>query len=223
MLNGRDCLPEQLDKQGRIAQSREPWEVRDVTRSTDRVRWGELGGYVIALGGLAALVCLVAFPGATYLISLSVMVLGLLPVMVSCYELGGRTPEGPARVALTLGSGAVLVFVADTLANAAGIVTFDESRAATGAFAVVAASMVVFGSWLAVAPILAGRWLPPVPRWLGVACGLGWAVAGIGLLLGGSTHPLVAPGGIGYQLLFPAWGLLIARRFRAIGSEAAPS
>jgi hypothetical protein len=180
-----------------------------VTARNARIRWGEFGGYVIALGGLAAVVCIIVLPGPPYLISLAVMALGLVPVMLAFYELGGRTPEGPARVALTLGAASLLVFGVDTLALAAGLVTFDESRAATGAFALAAGSMLVFGLWLAGAPLLAGPWLTPIPRWLGVACGLGWSVAGFGLLLGGSTHPLVAPGGIGYQLLFPVWGLVI--------------
>jgi hypothetical protein len=111
------------------------------------------------------------------------------------------------------------VFAGDTLALAAGLVTFDESRAATGAFAVVAGAMIVYGLWLSVAPILAGDWLRPLSRWLGVVAGLGWAAAGLGLVLGGSNHPLVAPGGVGYQLLFPVWGLVIARLFGAIRSE----
>jgi hypothetical protein len=176
---------------------------------------------VIALGGLAALVCIIALPGPAYLISLAVMALGLVPVMLAFYELGGRTPERLARVALTLGAATVLVFGADTLAFAAGLVTFDESRAATGAFALAAGSMLVFGLWLAGAPLLAGPWLTPIPRWLGVVCGLGWTLSGVGLLLGGSTHPLVAPGGIGYQLLFPVWGLVVARLFRHLASGRA--
>lgn len=183
------------------------------------VRWAEVGGYVLALAGLMAVISIVAAPGAPYVLSLGLMVLALAPVMRGFYELGGRMPESPARIALTVGILATIVFAALMAALGAGLVTFDESRAATGAFAISAICMLLFGGWLAGAAALAGAWLTPVPRWLGVVCGVGWVLAGVGLLVGGSEHPLTAIGGIGYQLLFPIWGLVIGRRFTALRSE----
>jgi hypothetical protein len=42
---------------------------------------------------------------------------------------------------------------------------------------------------------------------------LGWIGLGIGILLGGLNNPLTYVGGVGYQLLFPIWGFLMARLF----------
>jgi hypothetical protein len=109
------------------------------------------------------------------------------------------------------------------IALAVGLVTFDETRAAEGAFAITAICMLIIGLWLAAATALAGQWLTPGRRWFGFACGLGLGLAGIGLLLGGSQYSLTTVGGIGYQLLLPIWGVLIGRRFRAIRSEPTAS
>jgi hypothetical protein len=185
-----------------------------------RVRGAEAGGYSIALAGLMAIVGIVGAPGALYVLSMAVMVLALAPVMLGFYELGGRAPLAPARVAFAVGVAAVVLFVGMMVALAAGVVTFDEARGAEGAFAITAACMLVIGLWLIGATALAGQWLRPVGRWLGLVCGIGFALAGTGLLLGGSEHSLTTVGGIGYQLLFPIWGLLVGRGFTAIRSEA---
>lgn len=185
----------------------------------ERIGWAELGGYAIALAGLMAIVSIVAAPGAPYVLSMAVMGLVLAPVMLGFYELGGRAPLGLARLALTIGVGAVLLFAATMIALAVGLVTFDETRAAEGAFAITAICMLTIGLWLAAATALAGKWLTPGRRWFGFVCGLGFGLAGIGLLLGGSQSSLTTVGGIGYQLLFPIWGVLIGRRFGAIRSE----
>jgi hypothetical protein len=189
----------------------------------ERSRWAELGGYAIALAGLIAIVSIVAAPGAPYVFSMAVMGLALAPVMLGFYELGGRAPLGPARVALIIGVAAVLLFAALTIALAVGLVTFDETRAAAGAFAITAICMLIIGLWLVAATALAGQWLTPAKRWFGFVCGLGFGLAGVGLLLGGSQHSLTTVGGIGYQLLFPIWGVSIGRRFGAIRSEATGS
>jgi hypothetical protein len=189
----------------------------------ERIRWAELGGYAIALAGLMAIVCIAAAPGAPYVISMAVMGLALTPVMLGFYELGGRASLRPARVALTIGVAAVLLFAAMMISLAVGLVTFDETRPAQGAFAITAICMLIIGFWLVAATALAGQWLTPGRRWFGFVCGLGFGLAGIGLLLGGSQHSLTTVGGIGYQLLFPIWGVLIGRRFRTIRSEATAS
>lgn len=189
----------------------------------ESIRWAELCGYAIALAGLVAIVCIAAAPGAPYVLAMAVMGLALAPVMLGFYELGGRAPLGPARVALTIGVAAVLLFASTMITLAVGLVTFDETRAAEGAFAITAICMLIIGSRLAAATALAGQWLPPGRRWFGFVCGLGVGLAGIGLLLGGNQHSLTTVGGIGYQLLFPIWGVLIGRRFGATRSQATAS
>jgi hypothetical protein len=163
-------------------------------------------------------IAIVVAPGALYLLSVAAMVLGLAPVMLGFYELGGRVPRPLARGALAIGTAAIGLFVALTVAAAMALVTFDEVGPAAGAFAMLAICMLVFGVWLAGAALFAGGWLTEAPRLLGVLCGLGWAVAAIGILLGGAEHPLVQVGGVAYQLVFPIWGVLIGRRFAALRS-----
>jgi hypothetical protein len=181
-----------------------------------RVRWAEAGGYLIALAGVLALIAIAAAPGTPFVIAVVVMILGLAPVMLGFYELGGRTTLVLARGALTIGIVAVIVAAVTLLAGTAGIVTIDESRAATGALAILAVSMIAYGAWMVGATVLAGPWLTGLPRWFGAVCGLGWLLAGVGFLLGGAEHPVTYTGAIGYQLLYPIWGLVIGRRFAAV-------
>jgi len=77
----------------------------------------------------------------------------------------------------------------------------------------------VIGLWVAGANGLAGPWLG-WQRWLGLLTGVGWALVGVGLLLGGMNHPLSYAGGIGYLLVFPVWAFLMGRLFTRIASGA---
>ena len=184
-----------------------------------RLRWAELGGYVIALAGLVAVVSALTAPSpqptALTLVGAAVMGLGLAPVTLGFYELGGRTPLLPARLALAVAIVTVIVWSTLDFAWAAGLMAFDESGSATGAFAVVAGSTAVIGAWLVGASLLAGSWLPRLPRGLGVVCGVGWLLAGVGLLAQ-DVGLISDTGGLVYQLLTPVWGLLMGRRFAAI-------
>lgn len=180
------------------------------------LRWAVAGGNVIAAGGLLAIVGLAVLPGPLYSLALAIMVVGLAPVMLGFYGLGGRTPILPARIARTIGMAAVVVWSILLIAQGTGIVSFDESKAASGAFAIAAAAAIAFGAWLIGASALAGPWLSTAPRLLGMACGVGWVLAGSGLLSGGANHPLTYAGGIGYTFLFPIWGFLIGRRFATL-------
>lgn len=187
-----------------------------------RLRWGELGGYVVAGAGLVAAVTIGLFfaigqPWGTINdAALVVMTLALAPVMLASYELGGRTPLLPARVALAGGIASILAWCFVQAAMILGFVAFDYTNGATGAFAVESILVVLIGAWLIGAPLLAGPWLPSLHRWLGVVSGLGFIGLGLGLLLGGTSHPLTYLGGVGYQLAFPVWGYLMARRFGSL-------
>jgi hypothetical protein len=181
-----------------------------------RVRLAEAGGYLIALAGILAVIAIAAAPGTPFVVAVVAIIVGLAPVMLGFYELGGRTPLILARGALTIGILAVIVAAVTLLAGTAGLVTIDESRAATGALAIVAVSMIAYGAWIVGAAVLAGPWLTAVPRWFGAVRGLGWLLAGVGFLLGGAEHPVTYIGAIGYQLLYPIWGLTIGRRFAAV-------
>jgi len=185
-----------------------------------RIRWAELGGYAIAFAGVVAAVTFDAARPIFYLAT-GLMVLAFAPVMLGFYELGGRTPRGLALGGLSIGILAVLVFAASFVGGSAGLFTMDETRRAEGSLAIFSVAMLIFGLWLMAAPVLAGPWLTPIPRWLGVVCGLAWVLEGLGLLTGGSQNPLTTIGGIGVQLLFPIWGAVVSRRFAAIRSDLA--
>ena len=76
-------------------------------------------------------------------------------------------------------------------------------------------AFIVIGLWLVGAPLLAGPWLPGPLRWLGALGGLGFVLTGVGLLAGGTTNPLTWLGGVGFELVFPIWALLMSRIFRS--------
>jgi hypothetical protein len=182
---------------------------------------------VIVIGGLVALVAIglffagIAAFGPVNDLALLVMTLALAPVMLAFYELGGRTPVGPARLALTSGIAAVVGWSVLQALMIGGAVSFDYERGATGAFAAEAIAVLVMGMWLAGANLLAGAWLLLLARWLGILAGIGFILFGLGLLMGGVSHPLTYAGGIGYQILFPIWGLVLGRLLTAIGEGRA--
>ena len=189
------------------------------------VRVAAQAAYLIAIAGLVALVAIGLFFadisafGPVNDLALLAMTLALAPVMLGFYELGGRTPTGLARLALVSGIAAVIGWSVLQALMIGGAVSFDYERGATGAFAGEAVAVVVMGMWLSGANLLAGAWLTPLVRWLGVVAGIGFILFGLGLLLGGVSHPLTYAGGIGYQILFPIWAFLLGRRLTAIGES----
>src|SRR4030095_9973994 len=103
-----------------------------------------VGGYVIAISGLVAVLTTALFVafgrpwGTINDAVLLLMTLGLAPVMVGCYELGGRTPLLPARAALTTGLLSIAAWSLIQVAIVAGVIAFDYKSPATGAFALSA-------------------------------------------------------------------------------------
>ena len=182
----------------------------------NRVRRASRSALVVGTSGLVALVLMALHTlgqpiGTLRDLALLLMTLSFSQVMLGFYELGGRTPLIPARLALASSLGAIAIWSIAHAAMIAGLVSFDHDHAATGAFAVEAVTVILIGGWLVGAPLLAGPWLPSALRWLGAVCGLGFIVFGIGLLLGGAYHPLTIVGGLGYLIAFPIWALLIGR------------
>jgi hypothetical protein len=146
-----------------------------------------------------------------------VMTLALGPMMLAYYELGGRTPTPLAQAAQATGWIAILTWCVAHALNIADVVRFDYSAPATGVMAVETVALVVIGLWIAGANLLADPWLSRV-RWLGVVTGIGFALLGLGLLLGGENHPLSYLGGIGYELVLPIWAFLMARLLGGIAA-----
>jgi hypothetical protein len=182
-----------------------------------------VAAYVVAAAALVGLVTITLFfsigdPWGTINdYSGVVMTLALAPMMLAYYELGGRTPTPLAQAAQVAGWIGVLTWcVAHTL-NIADVVRFDYGASATGVMAVEMVGLVVIGLWIAGANLLAGPWLNRV-RWLGVVTGTGFALLGLGLLLGGQNHPLSYAGGIGYELVLPIWAFLMARSLARIAA-----
>jgi uncharacterized membrane protein YjfL (UPF0719 family) len=192
-----------------------------------RVERAAVAARIAAIAGAIALVLLIAFYaigqpfGTLNDIALIVETLAIAPMMLGSYELGGVTPLWPARLSLAGGVGACLVWAAIHTAFVLGLVSFDYTTAATGAFLVENLALIVIGLWLTGAPPLAGPWMPNRLRWLGALGGLGFVLSGLGLILGGMNHPLAWAGGLGYLVLFPIWAWLMAGVFSARAS--APS
>ncbi len=186
------------------------------------VRRAAIAAYVVAGGGLLALVTIGLFfaigqPWGTLNdLVLLVMTAAVAPMMLAFWELGGVTPTPLALVAQVSGWIAVAAWCLTDALMILGVVQFDYGAAATGAFAVQTVALVVIGLWVARANLLAGPWLTRSPRWLGVVAGIGSAFVGLGLLLGGMQHPLSYLGGLGYLIVFPIWAFLMARLLRGI-------
>ena len=194
-----------------------------------RVIGGASGALWAAIAGVVALVAIVLFftvgqPfGTINDLALIVMVLSLGPVMLAHYELGGVVPLWPARLSLAGAVAAAAGWSALQLAFVLGLVDFDYDHPATGAFAVSNLLQLVIGLWIAGASLLAGTWLPMTVRLLGIVAGVGTALLSLGLLLGGSSHPLSYAGGLGYLVVLPTWAFLLGRVFADRAIEAAPA
>ena len=189
------------------------------TRRITRI--GSAAGYVVAVAGAITLVATVLGLGADGAwqtindLGLLVLVAALGPLMLSFYELGGLTPTILAQLAQTIGWASVLTFCAIQVLQLAGVVQIEWRAAATGAFAVGSGALGYIGLWINGANLLAGRWLGP-QRWLGFVAGLALALFAVGLLVGGVDTGWATVGGIGFVVLVPAWGFLMARLLRRL-------
>ena len=186
-----------------------------------RVRNAAIAALVAGVAGLVGTVLIVLFLvfgqpwGTLNDLALAIMGVAIAPLMLGSYELGGVTPLWPARLSLASGIAACLVYAGLQLAFVAGLVAFDYSVASSGVLVVQDVAFIVIGLWLVGAPLLAGPWLPGPLRWLGALGGLGFVLTGVGLLAGGTTNPLTWLGGVGFELVFPIWALLMSRIFRS--------
>jgi len=185
-------------------------------RTVRITRIGSLAGYVVAASGVVALVTSALLfsadqPSSTLNdVSLLVRTAALAPLMLSFYELGGRTPLRLAQAAQTLGWVSVLTFCVIQVLQMTGALVIDWNTAATGAFGVGSLALAYIGLWIAGANLLAGPWLNWV-RWLGVAAGLSGVIFAAGLMVGGVDTGWTSLGGISHLLLLPPWAFLMAR------------
>ena len=193
------------------------------TRTYRIVLSASVAAYLVAAAALIGLVTISLFfwiggPWGTINdVVLVVMTLALAPTMLAYYELGGRTPTLLAQAAQLSGWLAVLAWCALHLLFITGSLEFDYGAPATGTMALEQVALIVIGLWIAGANLLAAEWLSWI-RWLGVVTGIGFALVGLGLLAGGTNHPLSYAGGIGYELVLPIWAFLLARLLGRIGA-----
>jgi hypothetical protein len=179
-------------------------------------RIGSLAGYVVAASGVVGLVTSDLLFSADQPWrtlndgSLLVRTAALAPLMLSFYELGGRTPLRLAQLAQTLGWVSVFTFCAIQVLQMIGAVVIDWNSPARGAFGAGSVALAYMGLWIAGANLLAGPWLNWV-RWLGLAAGLSGVMFAAGLLLGGVDTGWTSVGGVSYLLLLPPWAFLMAR------------
>ena len=197
--------------------------------NTERVRAGARAAMVVAVAGAVGLVAIGLFfavgqPFGTINDFAGLVMIGSLqPVMLAHYELGGPVPLWPARLSLTGATLAVAGWAIIQVAFVLGLFTVDVDRAATGVWAVQAILQGVIGLWIAGASLLAGRWLPPLVRSLGIVAGVGVVVMAAGILRGGYLDDLTNVGGVGYQIVLPVWAFLLGRVFRSRVAAPAPA
>lgn len=195
----------------------------EVARRT--ARRAAVAAYIAAVAAVIGLVTISLFfrigqPwGAINDVAVLVMTAAIPPLMLAFWELGGWTPTPLALMAQTAGWLAVAMWVVIHALFILGALTFDYAAPATDGLAIESVAQIVIGLWIAGASLLAGAWLG-WQRWLGLVAGVGWALVGVGLLVGGMNHPLSYAGGIGYLLLFPVWAFVMGRLFSRIASDA---
>ena len=194
---------------------------------TRRVRSGATAALTSAVAGALALISIALFfavgePFGTLNDALGlVMVLALAWVMLAHYELGGVVPLWPARLSL---GGALLAVAGWTVLQVlfvARVLNVNVNAAAAGGWEVQMVFQAIIGLWIAGASLLAGRWLPPLVRALGIVAGIGVVLMSVGILRGGYADMLTNVGGVGYQIVLPVWAWLLARVFR--GAIVAPA
>jgi hypothetical protein len=197
--------------------------------NAERVRAGARAAMVVAVAGGVGLVAIGLFfavgqPFGTINDFAGLFMIGSLqPVMLAHYELGGPVPLWPARLSLTGATLAVAGWAIIQVAFVLGLFAVDVDRAATGVWAVQAILQGVIGLWIAGASLLAGRWLPPLVRSLGIVAGVGVVVMAAGILRGGYLDDLRNVGGVGYQIVLPIWAFLLGRVFRSRVAAPAPA
>ncbi|HEY2916587.1 MAG TPA: hypothetical protein VGI98_05160 [Candidatus Limnocylindrales bacterium] len=193
-----------------------------------RVERGATAARVSAVAGAVGLVAIVLFftvggPFGTINDVAGLVMIGSLAfVMLAHYELGGIVPLWPARLSL---GGAMLVVVGWAVLQVGFILGWlnvaDVQQAATGGWAVQAVLLGFIGLWIAGASLLAGPWLPPLVRTLGIVTGAGLVVMAIGLIQGGYSSLWANVGGSGFQIVLPVWAFLLGRVFGARAAAAA--
>ena len=191
-----------------------------------RVRNGAAAAMLVAIAGAVGLAAALLFiavgqPFGTISDAAAlVMIAALAPVMLAHYELGGPVPLWPARLSLGGSAVAVLGWAVVQAAIVLGLFTVNTDAPATGGWELQAVLQGVIGLWISGASGLAGRWLPPVVRTLGIVAGVGVALMAAGVIRGGFPDPLTNVGGVGYQIVLPIWAYLLGRVFRARESVA---
>lgn len=152
---------------------------------------------------------------------LLVMIAALAPLMLSFYELGGRTPLRMAQLAQVLGWASVIAWGLVQKLVIFNLLSFDIHEPMTGWFALASLALGYIGLWIAGANLLAGPWLPPI-RWIGVAAGAAMALFATGLLLGGVDSGWAELGGLGTAVLVPFWAFLMSRLLGRLSAAPAP-
>ena len=189
-------------------------------RTVRITRIGSVAGYVVAAAGFVALVTIALFwavgqPWGTLNdISLLVMMAALAPLMLTFYELGGRTPLRPAQLAQTIGQASIVVWCLLQAGLILGVVEFDYFHPASGPFLIGSLAWGYIGLWIAGGNLLAGPWLSWI-RWLGVIAGVGGAILAFGLIRGGVDSGWTYLGGLGFEVILPAWAFLMGRLLAA--------
>ena len=197
--------------------------------NTQRVRGGARAALIVGWAGAVGLVAIGLFyavgqPFGTLNDVAGLVMIGTLqPVMLAHYELGGPVPLWPARLSLSGATLAVVGWAVLQVAFVLDLFAVDVNQAATGIWAVQALLQGVIGLWIAGASLLAGRWLPPLVRSVGVVAGIGVVVMAAGILRGGYPDDLTTVGGVGYQIVLPVWAFMLGRVFRSRVAAAAPT
>jgi hypothetical protein len=192
-----------------------------VRANANVVRRAARAGVVVGVAGLVALASSLvhSLPGPPMFATISDLALvvefgAVAFLMLAFWELGGLTPTPLARLAQAGGWIATAVWCITQVLHIAGVVELAYGTSGLGADEVQLVAQVVIGLWIAGASLLAGRWLTPGLRLLGIVTGLAVCMV---FLRGLELNVDVAA--FAYLVLLPVWALLMARHLAGLLGE----
>lgn len=137
--------------------------------------------------------------------SIVIAVMGII-VLFALHKLHQTVSYPLSITALTIGVLALLIAGAVQTIFVLGFIRLEQTSTAPYSFSVFGISIAIHGylAWIA-------RSFPRGLAVWGMIAGLGYALVGLGFILGGPNHPLTYIGGALSVIAYPIWGFWLGR------------
>lgn len=130
-----------------------------------------------------------------------------IPVLLTLHKLHSDVSKGLSLIALVVGVVALLIAGVVQVVFVLGLIQLEQTSAAPYAFSVFGIAIAIFGylGWV-------GKSFPRGLTVWGMAAGIGYALVGIGFILGGPNHLLTYIGGAASVIGYPTWAIWLGRQ-----------